>query len=180
MWQPSVRTLWEHVFVEKQVRTCKKHGPQVHYWNVVKRTGYGRWRCRRCSGEAVLNRKQRVRRLLILEAGDRCQACGYDRLRRNLHFHHVDPTQKEFELTSGNGKSLARFREEARKCVLVCANCHGEIEAGIRPSPPTMEQRASVFREPSLKLDDLAAWYRRPHRRGRWWCHSEWSGVTWR
>ena len=29
------------------------------------------------------------------------------------------------------GKSLAAFRAEARKCVLVCANCHGEIEAGL-------------------------------------------------
>jgi hypothetical protein len=73
----------------------------------------------------VLKRKQWVRRLLILEGGDRCQACGYDRLRRNLHFHHLDPSQKKFEMTSGNGKSLERFRAEARKCVLVCANCHG-------------------------------------------------------
>ena len=54
---------------EKQVRTCKKHGEMVHYWLVTKKTGRGRWRCRRCEGEAVLKRKQRVRRVLILEAG---------------------------------------------------------------------------------------------------------------
>jgi hypothetical protein len=35
----------------------------------------------------------------------------------------------------GLGK-LASYREEARKGVLVCANCHGEIEAGLIPSPP--------------------------------------------
>jgi hypothetical protein len=115
----------------------------VHYWAVDRSTGYGRWRCRRCSGEAVLKRKQRVRRVLVLEAGDRCQACGYERLRKNLHFHHLNPELKEFEISSGNGKSLARFREEARKCVLVCANCHGEIESGVRPSPPP----AAQFRE---------------------------------
>ena len=34
------------------------------------------------------------------------------------------------------GKSLTTFRREAAKCVLVCANCHGEIEAGLIPSPP--------------------------------------------
>jgi hypothetical protein len=33
------------------------------------------------------------------------------------------------------GRSIARFREEAKKCVLVCANCHGEIEAGLIESP---------------------------------------------
>jgi hypothetical protein len=27
-------------------------------------------------------------------------------------------------------RSLAKAREEARKCMLVCANCHAEIEAG--------------------------------------------------
>jgi hypothetical protein len=36
----------------------------------------------------------------------------------------------------GLGRSLDAFREEAKKCVLVCANCHGEIEAGLIASPP--------------------------------------------
>jgi len=39
-------------------------------------------------------------------------------------------------MNMGRGKSLKAYREEATKCVLVCANCHGEIEAGLIPSPP--------------------------------------------
>jgi hypothetical protein len=127
----------------------------IHYWAVEKKTGRGRWRCRRCSGEAVLKRKQFVRRILILEAGDSCQSCGYRRLRANLHFHHLDPALKEFEISSSNGKSLARFRKEARKCVLVCANCHGEIEAGLRRAPPTMDERVHAFQCEPLQLSDL-------------------------
>jgi hypothetical protein len=146
--------------VHKEERDCRKHGRMVHYWAVDKRTGYGRWRCRRCSGEAVLKRKQWVRRVLILEGGDRCQACGYDRLLRNLHFHHLDPAEKEFELTSGNGKSLERFRAEARKCVLVCANCHGEIEAGIRRTPRSMEQQVAVLNMAAISLDDIVRLWR--------------------
>ena len=46
------------------------------------------------------------------------------------------PSEKAFEIQMGLGKSIAAYREEARKCVLVCANCHGEIEAGVIPSPP--------------------------------------------
>jgi hypothetical protein len=144
------------VFVKKEERNCPRHGRVIHYWAVDNGTGYGRWRCRRCSGEAVLKRKTLIRRILILEAGDRCQACGYNRCRQNLHFHHLDPTQKKFGLTAGNGKSLARFREEARKCVLVCANCHGEIEAGLRPAPPSMEQMTRVFRMKPVTLEELA------------------------
>lgn len=87
-------------------------------------------------GEAVTRRKQRVRRMLLDEAGGRCAVCGYARCVINLHFHHVDPAAKRFEVSSHVGRSLAAFREEARKCVLVCANCHGEIEAGLIESPP--------------------------------------------
>ena len=48
----------------------------------------------------------------------------------------------------GIGKALAAFREEAKKCVLVCANCHGEIEASLIESPPP----GSVYREGPLRL----------------------------
>lgn len=54
----------------------------------------------------------------------------------NLHFHHVDPAQKSFSVSVASGKALATYREEVRKCVLVCANCHGEIESRLIPSPP--------------------------------------------
>ena len=64
----------------------------------------------------------------------------------NLHFHHVDPATKEFEVNMGRGKSLASFRREAAKCVLVCANCHGEIEAGLIPSPPPQARRGEEWR----------------------------------
>lgn len=47
----------------------------------------------------------------------------------------MDPSTKAFSVNASRGRSLAAFREEARKCVLVCANCHGEIEAGLIPSP---------------------------------------------
>ena len=62
--------------------------------------------------------------------------CGYDRCAINFHFHHVDRSTKRIALSSHIGRSLAAFREEAKKCVLVCANCHGEIEAGLIESPP--------------------------------------------
>jgi hypothetical protein len=86
--------------------------------------------------EAVTRRHQKARRMLIEEAGAQCCVCGYDRTAVNLHFHHVYPGSKSFALNMGHGKSLAAYRAEAKKCVLVCANCHGEIEAGVITSPP--------------------------------------------
>lgn len=57
----------------------------------------------------------------------------------SLHFHHVDPASKSFNMTMASGKSEAAYLAEAKKCVLVCANCHGEIEAGLIESPPAKE-----------------------------------------
>ena len=121
-------------------RTCSRHG-------VTEFALYGRarprWRCKRCLGAAVTRRLQRVKRELVDEAGGRCVVCGYDRCIINLHFHHVDPEKKSFAMTVAMGKSIATFRKEAEKCVLVCANCHGEIEAGLIESPPAGATYAS-------------------------------------
>lgn len=57
-------------------------------------------------------------------------------LRERASVHHVDPAAKSFEVNPSTGKALARYLEEAKKCVLVCANCHAEIEAGVTPCPP--------------------------------------------
>ena len=68
----------------------------------------------------------------IAEAGGRCVVCGYDRSQAALAFHHVDPTQKRMIVSAqALGVGIARLREGARKCVLVCHNCLGELEAGV-------------------------------------------------
>jgi hypothetical protein len=84
----------------------------------------------------VTRRHQKVKRTLVEEAGGGCVVCGYDRCIVCLQFHHVDPTTKEFGVTQSRGLSIAAYRAEAEKCILVCANCHGEIEAGLTPCPP--------------------------------------------
>jgi hypothetical protein len=81
-------------------------------------------------------------------AGGRCAICGYDRCTQNLHFHHVDPASKRIELSSHRGVGFAVFPEELEKCVLLCANCHGEVEAGLVPSPPAR----AVFDRPPVVL----------------------------
>lgn len=117
-----------------QLRTCKKHGV-IEFHRYSRGNGRFRWKCKRCVGEAVRRRLQKVKRILVEEAGGCCAICGYDRTVVNLHFHHVDPRTKSFKISVASGKSLAAYREEAKKCVLVCANCHGEIETGLVESP---------------------------------------------
>lgn len=48
-----------------------------------------------------------------------------------MEFHHLDPSKKEFTLSKRGARSLERLRAEVDKCVLLCSNCHAEVEAGL-------------------------------------------------
>lgn len=81
--------------------------------------------------------------VLVAEAGGRCCICGYDRYVGALEFHHLDPAQKRLGLAAGGlTLSLEVLRGEARKCVLVCSNCHAEVEGGVTSVPGTVSKRA--------------------------------------
>ena len=110
---------------------CPTHGVTRH----VPRAD-GRFRCTRCRSDHVAERRRRLKRQLVDEAGGRCMLCGYDRSFGALQFHHVDPATKRFAI-SGDGitRALSKAREEASKCVLLCANCHAEVEAGVAQLP---------------------------------------------
>ena len=82
-------------------------------------------------------RRRRVKQILIEEAGGCCVLCGYDRYPGALQFHHVDPGQKAFALADkGMARALDKARAEARKCVLICGNCHAEVEGGVSTIRP--------------------------------------------
>ena len=104
---------------------CRRHG-MTRYVLV----GQRHYRCARCRAERVAERRRKVKQILVAEAGGRCQLCGYERCSRALGFHHVDPASKSFTVGFGGlTRSIARARAEAGKCVLLCANCHMEVEA---------------------------------------------------
>jgi len=71
--------------------------------------------------------------------GGKCMICGYDRCLEALDFHHRDPSKKGFGLSAkGITRSWDKTRQEIDKCVLICANCHREIHAGITQLPTEM------------------------------------------
>jgi transposase len=107
--------------------SCPRHGETDHV-----RDGRGYLRCRRCRAEAVVRRRRRVKKMLVEEAGGGCRLCGYDRCAAALVFHHLDPTAKEFGVAyAGMARSIERLRAEVCKCILLCSNCHAEVESGV-------------------------------------------------
>jgi transposase len=128
----GLRTVWaerrEAAREDRREMTlaCARHG-----MTTFRLSASGGYRCARCSTEAVTRRRRKVKQILVREAGGACRLCGYDRCVAALEFHHLAPTEKRFSIAyRGVTRSLARAREEAEKCVLLCSNCHAEVEAG--------------------------------------------------
>jgi hypothetical protein len=84
----------------------------------------------------VSARRRRLKEQVVRDAGGRCAGCGYDRNLAGRHFHHVDPRQKRLAVAAHGARSLDSLRHEVKKCVLLCANCHAEVESGVRAITP--------------------------------------------
>ena len=82
--------------------------------------------------QAVAKRRRKIKTMAIEYKGGKCNICGYHKCQGALDFHHLDEKSKKFDLsTKGLTRSWVRTKDEVDKCMLVCANCHREIHAGL-------------------------------------------------
>lgn len=116
---------------------CATHGETVTF--KLLRSGKERslrYRCNKCLSEAVARRRRKVKAMLVDDFGGRCTICGYSKCVKALQFHHLDGDDKDFGIAAkGHTRSYEKIKEEASKCLLVCANCHAEIHAGLITIP---------------------------------------------
>jgi len=65
----------------------------------------------------------------------KCLICG-EKESVCLDFHHIDPSTKEFSVAAAYmSKTKERLLKEISKCVVLCANCHRKVHAGIVKLP---------------------------------------------
>ena len=60
--------------------------------------------------------------------GSACSICGYNKSIAALDFHHTDPKEKDFGIAQIGTWTWSKIKQELDKCILVCANCHRELE----------------------------------------------------
>jgi len=114
--------------------TCPHHGETEF---VLEGRGY--YRCKRCRTAGIARHRRRLKEIPVTEAGGCCCVCGYDRSARALEFHHLEPDEKRLGISAiGLTLSLAAARAEAAKCILLCSNCHAEVEGGVTKPPGTV------------------------------------------
>lgn len=110
------------------------------------KTGFA-YRCKACCSKSA-------RSTYMKEYGDKVRERNRERLSENreyvaqyklgrsciscneltsvcLDFHHVDPSSKLFGIAHSGCRTIEQLQKEIDKCVLLCANCHRKLHAGL-------------------------------------------------
>lgn len=129
-------------------RTCRycgesKLASEFHYGRTCVRCAQSRRNRTRTDDEVQVQRlRQQAKRLewskvvdaYKLRVGCQNKSCNSGALAACvLDFHHKDPSSKEFGVSGSRqgSHSLCSTVSEIRKCVLLCANCHRLVHAGL-------------------------------------------------
>ena len=112
--------------MDKVCLGCKETKDETKFY---KRTrGDRQAHCKKCQHEKQRLSRKNQKKILVNEAGGCCSRCGYNKSLDALEFHHVNPSTKSFGLAAIWRIGLSRARVEAKKCIVLCANCHREVE----------------------------------------------------
>ena len=97
---------------------------------------------------AVQKRRKKIRKMAIEYKGKQCQICGYDRCEEAMEFHHIDPSGKDFGISQkGYTRGWKRVKRELDKGIMLCANCHREVHAGLQLPREIVVEKSGEFRE---------------------------------
>jgi len=120
---------------------CKICGNKIprHIPSSGRKTKRTRQRCYNCApvrpskrnGDHKSERRRRKEKLVKM-LGGKCSDCGYNKSITALSFHHIEPKEKCFDISS-NGNLMQEWEivlDEAMKCKILCLNCHAELHNG--------------------------------------------------
>jgi CRISPR/Cas system-associated protein Cas10 (large subunit of type III CRISPR-Cas system) len=122
--------------------TCKTEKPETEFALKNKVTGKRSSKCKTCHAKYVKKHYKRNKAAYIKRALDdkenqrqkrneliqsirkECAHCGENHP-AVLDFHHLDPNTKDDHIASI--WSRKRIIEEAKKCIVLCSNCHRKL-----------------------------------------------------
>lgn len=115
---------------------CKEEYPlTTKYFGSNGRTSSGKQKfkaaCHSCTSKRQYTLWVQKITNIVGEGNLRCWECGYDRYIGAMEFHHLDPTQKDMQISKMRNYSQSRLAEEVNKCVILCGICHPEAHAGL-------------------------------------------------
>jgi len=102
-------------------------------WHLCENDTRTKFCCIKCKNKAATDRFRKNQKVKAVSyKGGCCELCGYNKSIQALQFHHRDPNEKDFGIAAGGHTRVwDKVKLELDKCVLLCANCHTEVHAGI-------------------------------------------------
>lgn len=108
----------------RQCSKCKEDKDENDFYqNSIRKATY----CKSCFNKYTIDRWIERKVQAVIYKGSKCvdcniiypivPACVFD-------FHHLDPSQKDFQWDKLRLKSIDKINNELDKCILLCANCH--------------------------------------------------------
>lgn len=110
----------------RKCRMCGEVKDLSYFANAGKINGveYKRHLCLTCYSISKKPRKEKVKNDFIeWKKTLKCNRCGFDDYRA-LQFHHFDEKSHNISNMVKSGFVLKKIQEEAKKCEVLCANCH--------------------------------------------------------
>lgn len=105
----------------------------LKYVTTIKRDKMSDEEYRKNKVKSVVNWRKRTKEKLIEYKGGKCEKCGYNKCSDALEFHHNNPNEKDFGIsTRGDIKSFEALKKEVDKCTLLCSNCHRELHFNLK------------------------------------------------
>lgn len=101
----------------------------------------GSYVCPACRYEKLKGKRHRVKQALVSARGGRCERCGYSKYAEVMEFHHIDPSQKDFQLSSRMSFAFGAILKEAEKCMMLCPTCHREAHIEMKNNSAEVTQR---------------------------------------
>lgn len=111
---------------------CNKQLGPEDFYETKKKYPY----CKNCMMNQVNERKKILKAACVDHLGSKCKICSYDACINALEFHHLDPLEKDFQISSVRTIFNEDVKTELDKCILLCANCHRETHAGLHGERP--------------------------------------------
>ena len=150
---PKLTTKFTNPQNDKTCVKCRNKKPVKEFnKNKSRKGGYSNV-CRDCSKEeskkyynknkekhkanvSIRNRKLEAQALvLIIEAKkEGCLLCP-EKEPACLDFHHVGKKTYAVSVVMQKSGSIKKLKEEIKKCVVVCSNCHRKLHAGLLTLP---------------------------------------------
>ena len=119
----SIKQL-ELIYVKITCSSCSR----IYDYHHAATKGHTKTRCNSC---LVNDRRFSLKQKCVKYKGGCCQRCQYSKSIRALCFHHLDPTQKEFQISGKHCYRWEKIKIELDKCILLCNNCHAEVHDEI-------------------------------------------------